>query len=70
MKVGVLLGLVLALGALACRMARDNEREQPMGPSTAMSGGAAAGKPSAAPRVPKDSGGATGTPEAGRAGDL
>jgi hypothetical protein len=64
MHAGVLFGLWLTLGAVGCRMAHDSEREQPMGPSTAMSGGAM-GEPSSAPGVAVDGGRQTRGPDAG-----
>jgi hypothetical protein len=69
MRAGVLFGFSLALAVFACRMAHDTEREQPMGPSTAMNGGVM-GKPSAAPSAPVEDGGRPAAPEAGRAGHM
>jgi hypothetical protein len=64
MRAGVLFGLWLTVGALGCRMAHDHEREQPMGPSTAMSGGAT-GEPSSASSASADAGVRTRAADAG-----
>jgi hypothetical protein len=68
MRTSALFGFCLIVSAAACRMAHDNEREQPMGPSTVMSSGAMS-KPSAAPSAPTEGGGPTAL-DAGRAGHM